>query len=196
MKTTITTKRGAKVEVSFNPEIEKFSIKVAGHNFNTDHIQVVGGIAKFRDGKQPVHLPMDKKNIEIFQNFLNEIKEMKQKKKEAAYDHLKSQFSPVSEVVIAKEGDDEKVKQLLEKARRQPVFSGAESEGLNIASESENSRLRISAMQNCNHDLTVSYDYGYTSYGTKQLTRKIDCCKCGMALRETKQDISTSALWR
>src|SRR5690625_6593327 len=97
MKTTITTKRGAKAEIIFNPEKRReFSISVAGHNFNADRISLVGNTAKFRDGKQPVELPMDSENVDILQNFLNSIEEAKQATKEAEYAHLKEQFRPVS----------------------------------------------------------------------------------------------------
>lgn len=197
MKTTITTKRGASVEITFNPEKRReFGISVAGHNFNAYRILLVGNIAKFRDGKQPVEIPMDEKNVEIFQSFLNDIKEAKRAKKEAEYAHLKDQLRPVSDVVISKEGDDKKVQKLLEQAKRQPVFSGSDSEGLNIASEAGAARLRKEATKYCSHEIKVSYDYGYTSYGTKKLTREIECHKCGMMLRESKEDISESAIWR
>jgi hypothetical protein len=69
-------------------------------------------------------------------------------------------------------------------------YSGAESDGLNMAVSSANGKIRKEMGKYCHHEIEVSFHRTYTSDSRKKIVRTISCKHCGMYITDSAEEKS------
>lgn len=199
MKTQLTTKNGT--NVTFEKEGNEIIMKANNAKFTKSDTIGYKGEEKFENvfngpnGYTRVRLTLDDDNAEKLLTFRKEVDAENKQKDIEKYMPLQKQLP---EIDFPEGGnDDEKVRELLEQASNQPHFSGPETDGLNLASESQANKLRKEAHKYCNHETEVSYWRTYTNDARKKIERTVECEKCGLSRKDSaSEEVSETARWR
>jgi len=124
-----------------------------------------------------------------------EREKIEEEKRQQEYDILKAQLSPIPE--FKNTPNEEKFQELKAKANAIHYYSGAESDGLNLAVDSQKSEIMKEARKYCKHNIEINYNYTYTHDARKLITRIIKCEKCGLYQKDgASEELSPEAIWR
>ena len=94
------------------------------------------------------------------------------------------------------DGDEKEAKRLMAEAKSLFHYRGGESDGLNISVDAEKAKLMCEAAKHCVHQWNVHINMSYTADARKEVTRTIECEKCGWVHVDVCSDsVSGEAIW-
>lgn len=197
MKTTITTLKGSKVNLSITESQGSIValVEVAGKKL-TSYLQTKGNqVTLGRINGNMAIAEVSNSEMDKIKAFKKEVSKAQEEKKTNDYAFLMEKL-PVRNIESG--NNDEKAQELLELANKQSFYSSDdEDEGLNLAVQAERERLKSEAYKHCNHDFETTYSYGFTADARKKLTRTMKCKKCGKTVVDSvSEDVSETAMWR
>lgn len=128
----------------------------------------------YYEGKKVDGMTIEKNIEKKVAQIVKEAEEKKQKEEYAGlYEEMKKKPMPENN----QNPDDEKCQEIMKQQKK--GYSGAESEGLNLAVASQNTEIRKKAQKHCDHEFETEFFHDYTQDSRKRLERTVKCKKCG-----------------